>query len=135
MQMDTITELLSIPNYKVPHMVNNSETRMDFVLARIKDVSPVYTGCCRVHDTPIHSFGSIAVEDLPISGKKVFLHEDERIRKQESDFFRSLSRYFFYFGLNGPHTITGFHSLRLRRSFCLLSGSACKAFRKSQCHA
>ena len=92
MQLDTITELLNIPNYKVTHMVKNSETCMEFVLARIKDISPMCSGCGRVHNTPIHSLGSITVEDLPISGKRVFLHvpvrklpcfEDDRIRVEE----------------------------------------------------
>ncbi len=92
MQTDAITELLSIPKYKVTHMVKNSEIRMDFLLERIKDITPVCSGCGRIHDTPIRSLGSITVEDLPISGKRVFLHvptrklppiEDGRIRVEE----------------------------------------------------
>lgn len=97
MQLDTITELLNIPNYKVTYMVQNSETRMDFVLERIKDVSPVCSGCGKVHDAPIHSLGSITIEDLPIAGKRVFLHvpirklpyiEDDRIRVEELNWIR-----------------------------------------------
>jgi transposase len=97
MQLDTITELLNIPNYKATHMVKNSETCMEFVLARIKDISPMCSGCGRIHNTPIHSLGSITVEDLPISGKRVFLHvpvrklpclEDDRIRVEELSWIR-----------------------------------------------
>jgi len=97
MQLDTITELLNIQNYKVTHMVKNSETRMDFVLKRINDVSPICSGCGKIHDTPIHSLGYKTVEDLPIFGKRVFLHvpirklpctEDNTIRVEELNWIR-----------------------------------------------
>jgi transposase len=97
MQLDTITELLNIPDYRVTHMVKNSETRMDFVLKRINDVSPICSGCGKIHDTPIHSLGRKTVEDLPISGKRVFLHvpvrklpciEDNTIRVEELNWIR-----------------------------------------------
>jgi hypothetical protein len=32
------------------------------------------SGCASVHDSPIHSLGSITVEDLPTAGKRGFLH-------------------------------------------------------------
>lgn len=78
-------------------MVKNSETRMDFVLKRINDVSPICSGCGKIHDTPIHSLGCKTVEDLPISGKRVFLHvpirklpciEDNTIRVEELNWIR-----------------------------------------------
>lgn len=86
MQMDIITELLNFPDFKVTHMDKNPETRMEFILSRIKDLSPLCSGCGRVRHTPIHSLGSITVEHLPKSGKMLFIQLP--VRKQpciESD--------------------------------------------------
>jgi transposase len=51
----------------------------------------------KVHHTPVHSIDTVIVEDLPMSGKRVFLHvpkrrslchEDERIRTEELEWLR-----------------------------------------------
>jgi transposase len=92
MQLHTITELLAIPNYHVSHMVVHSDSRLDLLLEPSAFIPAVCSGCGRIHNTPIHSSGMIVVEDLPISGKRVFLHvpkrkslciEDDRIRTEE----------------------------------------------------
>ena len=97
MQLHTITELLSIPNYHVSHMVVHSGSRLDLLLEPCAFTPAVCSSCGRLHNTPIHSIGMILVEDLPISGKRVFLHvpkrkslciEDGSIRIEELDWLR-----------------------------------------------
>ncbi len=97
MQLHTITELLAIPNYHVSHMVNHSDNRLDLLLEQSAFTPAVCSGCGHVHNTPVHSIGVIIVEDLPISGKRVFLHipkrkslciEDDSRRVEELDWLR-----------------------------------------------
>ncbi len=97
MQLDTITELLNIPNQKVTRIVQNTKDRFEFVLEPIEETSPICSGCGRVHNTYAHSRSYVVIEDLPISGKRVFLHvckrkvfcsEDGRIRVEEFDWIR-----------------------------------------------
>ncbi|MDO9586193.1 MAG: ISL3 family transposase [Syntrophales bacterium] len=97
MKLDTITELLNIPNYKVTHMVKSDETSFHFIVARVETSPPVCSGCGNLHKGGIHSIGTIVVEDLPIIGKRVFLHvsrrkvlciEDGTIRVEEIDWIQ-----------------------------------------------
>ena len=97
MQLDSVTELLGIANYKVAYMVRNNKERTDLVLRRIEEEPCVCSGCGKVHHTPVHSTDTVIVEDLPISGKRVFLHvpkrrslccEDESIRTEELQWLR-----------------------------------------------
>jgi transposase len=78
MQLNSITELLAIPNYHVSYMVVHKKNRIDLVLEQTTFVPAVCSGCGDVHNTPVHSIGKIVVEDLPISGKRVFLHVPKR---------------------------------------------------------
>lgn len=80
MQTDTITELLNIPNYHVSHMIKHTENRIELALEQTKYMPPVCSGCGFVHNTHVHSMDTVVVEDLRISGKRVFLH----IRKRKS---------------------------------------------------
>lgn len=97
MQLDTITELLNIPNQKVTRVVKNTEDRFEFLLEPIEEISAVCSGCGGVHNNHVHSRGYVVIEDLPISGKRVFLHvckrkvlcpEDGRIRVEEFNWIR-----------------------------------------------
>lgn len=97
MQLDSVTELLGIANYRVAYMVKHSQKRVDFVLRRIEETPCVCSGCGKVHKTALHSTDTVIVEDLPISGKRVFLHvpkrralclEDDRIRTEELQWLR-----------------------------------------------
>jgi transposase len=97
MQLHTITELLAIPDFHVSHMIVHSDNRLDFVLDHTAFFPAVCSGCGHVHSTPVHSIGMIVVEDLPISGKRVFLHvpkrkalctEGDSIRVEELDWLR-----------------------------------------------
>ncbi len=97
MQLDTITELLDIQNHMVVEIVRNTCDRLEVVLEPVEDVKPVCSGCGRVHNTPVHSRVYTVLEDLPVSGKRVFLHvrkrkvccsEDDRIRVEEFGWIR-----------------------------------------------
>lgn len=89
MQLDTITELLDIPNYKVTHMIQNDGSSLHFICEQAKPMPPVCSGCGNVHTGGVHSVGMIIVEDLPISGKRVFLHVPRRkVRCKEDDMIR-----------------------------------------------
>lgn len=97
MQLNSVTELLGIANFKVAYMVRQSEKRINLVLRRIEEKPCVCSGCGKVHHTPVHSIDTVIIEDLPISGKRVFLHvpkrrslchEDEKIRTEELEWLR-----------------------------------------------
>lgn len=97
MQLDTITELLQIPGFKVTHMITCTESRIEFLLEREEESASICSGCGRVHNTPVHSKGRVIVEDLPMNGKRVYLHvpkrksvclEDESIRVEELGWIR-----------------------------------------------
>jgi transposase len=97
MRLNTITELLKVPNHQVAKVTDHSKNRLVFVLEPMEEIPPVCSGCGRVHLTSIHSRSAVVVEDLPISGKRVFLHvskrkivcpEDGRIRVEEFNWMR-----------------------------------------------
>jgi transposase len=97
MQLNSVTELLGIANYKVEYMIHCSENRMDLKLRRIEEKPGICSGCGKAHRSPVHSIDTVIVEDLPISGKRVFLHvqkrrsfcnEDGRIRTEELKWLR-----------------------------------------------
>jgi transposase len=98
MQLETITELLNIPNFKVTHLIRRDETSYHFVLKAIEETIPICSACGRTHArTFVHQITLVEVEDLGISGKRVFLHvpkrkiycrEDGCIRVEELDWIR-----------------------------------------------
>ena len=89
MQLNTITELLDIPNYKVTHVIHNDGNSLHFIVEQIERLPPVCSGCGRVHAGGIHSVWMNLIEDLPISGKRVFLHVPRRkVRCMEDDTIR-----------------------------------------------
>jgi len=94
MQLNTITELLNIPNYKVTHMIKNTNDSLHVMLDQMEATPAVCSGCGNIHHNSVHSREFIVVEDLRISGKRVFLHvpkrktcciEDGAIRVEEID--------------------------------------------------
>jgi transposase len=92
MHVDTITELLDIQNHKAVEVIRDEYQNIYVILERIEDTPPVCSGCGKVHGTSVHSRDVVVVEDLRISGKRVFLLvpkrkmrciEDGRIRVEE----------------------------------------------------
>jgi len=97
MHLDTITEILNIPNYKVAEVIKSDPERNYMILERIEDTPPVCSGCGHVHGTSVHSKEIVLVEDLRISGKRTFLCvpkrkircvEDGRIRVEEINWIK-----------------------------------------------
>lgn len=97
MRLNTITELLNIPNHQVAKVLECSNNRLELLLKPTEEIPPVCSGCGRVHSASVHSRSAVVVEDLPISGKRVFLHvfkrkfvcpEDDRIRVEEFNWMR-----------------------------------------------
>lgn len=97
MQLNTITEILNIPNFKVTSIVYSRDGRIGVVLKQIEERACICSGCGKVHNKGVHSIGRVVVEDLPISGKRVFLHvpkrkvmclEEGSIRVEELDWIR-----------------------------------------------
>jgi len=78
MQLDTVRKVLGIANFKVEYMVHHSEKKIELVLKQTAYLPCVCSGCGRVHNTAVHSVNTVKVEDLPISGKRVFLHVPKR---------------------------------------------------------
>jgi transposase len=86
MHLDTITKLLDIPNYRATEVTGREYHEMIGVtLERMKDIPPVCSGCGRIHGTSIHSRGTMIAEDMPISGKRVFLLVPKRKVKCSED--------------------------------------------------
>jgi len=52
MQLDTITELLQIPGFKVTHMMTCTENRIEFLLEREEESASI----CSVCGYSIHAF-------------------------------------------------------------------------------
>lgn len=85
MHLDTFTQILGISNYKVTHIIRNTEKEFCFYLTRINDNVPARcSNCGRSHDK-IHDVETVTVEDLPISNKKVFFVFDKRKLKCDED--------------------------------------------------
>ncbi len=92
MHLNTITKLLDIPNYRAVEITGSEYENKYIVLERVEDTPPVCSGCGNIHGISVHSRGDMLVEDLRISGKRVFLlvpkrkvqcAEDRTIRVEE----------------------------------------------------
>jgi transposase len=78
MQLNTITEILNIPNYRAIEVTDSEYEGLHIVLERVEDTPPVCSGCGKVHGVSVHSRSDMVAEDLPISSKRVFLHVPKR---------------------------------------------------------
>jgi len=85
MQLDTITELLNIQNYKAVEVTRDRYQNIYVTLEQTEDTLPVCSGCGKVHGTPVHSRVEVVVEDLRISGRRVFLLVTKRKAKCVED--------------------------------------------------
>jgi len=73
MHLNTITKLLDIPNYRAVEITGSEYENRYIVLERVEDTPPVCSGCGNIHGISVHSRSDMLVEDLRISGKRVFL--------------------------------------------------------------
>lgn len=74
MQKETLSKILNIPHYYVSEIIEITDTEIHLKLEREKDVEAVCSKCNSKHGKGYHSSYEIVVEDLPISGRRVFLH-------------------------------------------------------------
>jgi transposase len=97
MQLNTITKLLDIPNYRATEVTGSEYENIYITLERVEDSPPVCSGCGNIHGISVHSWSDMLVEDLRISGKRVFLlvpkrkvqcAEDRTIRVEELQWLR-----------------------------------------------
>lgn len=79
MQLESITELLALPNYKVVRLLPSDKSEhFHVLLEQVKGTPLVCSGCGRVHTGSIHSKTVVRGEDMPVSGRRVFLHVPKR---------------------------------------------------------
>ena len=98
MQLKTITELLTLPNFQVVSLLEQNETSIHLYVDLVESVAPVCSACGKIHHGPVHSIGWICAEDLPLCGRRVFLYipkrkvrcpEDGKIRVEKFSWLRS----------------------------------------------
>ena len=78
MHFQTITKLLRLPNVIVIGTIENGDDNLHLIVELSdKYEPPVCSSCGAVH-TSVHSEGQPRVEDLPISGRRVFLYLEKR---------------------------------------------------------
>lgn len=89
MHLSSLTEILGIDNHKVTGILYNDGRQLDLYLEMIDDDMPaVCSSCGRVHNR-LHDVETVTVEDLPISGKRVFLTLKKRkVKCDENDTVR-----------------------------------------------
>jgi transposase len=78
MDLETITELLNIPNYSVTRILQMNSESLHMLVEPIDPETPICSGCGSSHSGPVHSMGSMTVQDLQISGRRVFLQVPKR---------------------------------------------------------
>lgn len=78
MRLQTITELLNLPNFRVESMLQQTDDSLHFYVDLVDPVAPVCSACNSVHHSATHSLGWVRAEDLPLSGKRVFLYVPKR---------------------------------------------------------
>lgn len=78
MQLKTITELLTLPNFQVVKMLEQNDTSVHLYVDLVEPVAPVCSACSMVHHSSVHSIGWVIAEDLPLCGKRVFLYVPKR---------------------------------------------------------
>ena len=78
MQLKTITELLTLPNFQVVKMLEQNDTSIHLYVDLVEPVAPVCSACGTIHHSPVHSIGWFRAEDLLLYGKRVFLYVPKR---------------------------------------------------------
>jgi len=77
MHLKGIKKLLNIPEYTITD-VSLSSGRIDIYLRPYRRSKPLCSHCKEIHTTGYHSSQWTEAEDLPISGKRVYLHVQKR---------------------------------------------------------
>jgi transposase len=78
MHLETITELLNLPEVKVFQVIESTDDAIYLLVVPVDDSKPAVCSHCGMVHTSVHSRGWVLVEDQPISGRRVFLYLDKR---------------------------------------------------------
>jgi transposase len=78
MQIYTIRKLLNVPEYKVTKIISVTEKEIHIRLETYKRKKAICSACKRIHEGSYHSSKIVRVEDLSISGKRVYLYVRKR---------------------------------------------------------
>jgi len=78
MDLETITKLLNLPNYQVIRIIQISSESLHLQVEPIDPGTPVCSGCGLPHGGPVHSLGTMTVQDLNLCGRRVFLQIPKR---------------------------------------------------------
>jgi transposase len=97
MHLSSLTEILGINNHKVVSILYNNGKQIELYLEMIDETAPsICSSCGRAHGK-LHDVETVTVEDLPMSGKRVFLtfkkrklkcDEDDTVRVEEFGWLR-----------------------------------------------
>jgi len=79
MQKETFSEILNIPHYYVSEIMEITDDEIRLKLKRKEDVKAICSKCTSKHEEGYHSSYEIVVEDLPINGRRVFLHYEKEM--------------------------------------------------------
>lgn len=72
MEIGTLTELLSIPGVKVTEVIKEEEGKLYLRVEVSEEKTAICSSCGEAHER-VHSIAEVMVEDLRISGKRIFL--------------------------------------------------------------
>lgn len=85
LDVDTITELLSIPTHRITQIAGYQEDRAYFVLEPREGVEPICSACGKEHAGLVHSKETVVVEDVGLCGRRVFLQVVKRKMRCPAD--------------------------------------------------
>ena len=72
MEIETLTELLNISGVKVTEILKEEENKLYLRVEASEEKPAICSGCKEAHER-VHSMAEVTVEDLRVSGKRVFL--------------------------------------------------------------
>ncbi|PIP16139.1 MAG: hypothetical protein COX46_04130 [bacterium (Candidatus Ratteibacteria) CG23_combo_of_CG06-09_8_20_14_all_48_7] len=85
MDLNTLTKLLNISEYKVVEIISLTEEEMHLRIEPYKRKEAVCSGCGKNHREGYHHSKEVVVEDLPISERRVYLHIEKRLYRCPKD--------------------------------------------------
>jgi len=71
MELETLTELLNIPGVKVTEIIKEEENKLYLRVEASEEKGAICSSCGKTHER-VHSIDEVMVEDLRLSGKRVF---------------------------------------------------------------
>jgi len=78
MRIYSIKRALNIPEYKVTEIISEDGSEIHLRLEPYKNKSATCSKCGKIHKVGFHGIEKSVVEDLPICGKRIYLHVMKR---------------------------------------------------------